>query len=137
MNISETTFDALNPIIDTLLTKDLNEKMGQKKENFNKLAFSLIKNGETIGGITGTINYECFHINGLAVDKSHQGKDYGTELIRAIESAAVENGAKLITVSTLSFQALSFYQKMGYEIFGELENCPFENSTKYYLKKKV
>ena len=51
------------------------------------------------------------------------------------EEMAKEMGAKLAQVDTYDFQALLFYQKLGYEVFGVLDNCPIEGNKRYYLSK--
>ena len=42
----------------------------------------------------------------------------------AAETYAVEHGCFAATLDTHSYQALGFYQKRGYEVFGTLEDCP-------------
>jgi len=39
-------------------------------------------------------------------------------------------------VDTLSFQALAFYQKQGYIVFGTLDQYPGEHKQ-YFLKKQL
>lgn len=51
-----------------------------------------------------------------------------------MENTAKKKGAKYAEVDTFSFQALPFYQKQGFEIFGTLENYPISDK-KYYLNK--
>lgn len=70
------------------------------------------------------------------VDKAHRGQNIGTELLQAMENTAKEKGAKYAEVDTFSFQALPFYQKQGFEIFGTLENYPVSDK-KYYLRKDL
>jgi len=137
MEIKQINFNELAPLIDQMLNQDILEKLGKTVKPPSKIAFSLQENGEIVGGITGTLSMENLHINGLVVDKSFQGQDYGTKLMQKMENAASQLGAKILTVSTQNFQALEFYQKMGYEIFGTLEDTPFQGAIKYYLKKKV
>ena len=76
-------------------------------------------------------------MNGLVVLDEHRGKNFGSELLLAMEQKGIEAGAKVLTVSTQCFQALDFYKKHGYETFGELKDVPFEGVTKYYLTKRV
>jgi len=40
-------------------------------------------------------------------------------------------------LDTYDFQALAFYQKNGYEVFGILENCPAPGHIRYSLKKSL
>jgi ribosomal protein S18 acetylase RimI-like enzyme len=71
------------------------------------------------------------------VAPKYRGLDYGSHLLIAIEKQAIEAGAKVLTVSTQCFQALDFYKKHEYEVFGELKDVPFEGVTKYYLSKRM
>lgn len=72
----------------------------------------------------------------LWVDKAYRGQNIGTELLQTMENTAKEKGAKYAEVDTFSFQALPFYQKQGFEIFGTLENYPISDK-KYYLRKSL
>ncbi|GAB2026485.1 GNAT family N-acetyltransferase [Lactovum odontotermitis] len=138
MKIIKEEFNTLNPEIDSLLLPKMFEYAGTNSANEQKLGFALVdENGETVGGIVGSMTFENFHINGLAIDERFRGLDYGTLLMDKMEKAVVEACAKLITLSTLSFQALGFYEKLGYKVFGILEDCPFEGATKYYLFKRL
>jgi ribosomal protein S18 acetylase RimI-like enzyme len=137
MEIVKTEFSELSPKVDALLMPKMYEYSEQTTSNEQKLGFALVENGEIAGGIVGSMSFENFHVNGLAIDDKYRGQDYGTRLMETMEKAAADTGAKLITLSTLSFQALGFYEKMGYRVFGTLEDCPFEGVTKYYLCKKL
>jgi len=137
MQIKQTTFAKISEKVEEMLNEDMFVKTGKKLGNPEKLAFSIEEEGKFIAGITGTLSIESFHINTLAVAAEYQGKDYGTKLVKAIEEEAFSRGAKVFTVSTQDYQALEFYQKLGYEVFGTLENSPFANATKYYLKKNT
>jgi hypothetical protein len=44
---------------------------------------------------------------------------------------------KTLTLTTKAYQALGFYLKQGYEVFGELADVPMMGTTKYYLAKKI
>jgi hypothetical protein len=41
-----------------------------------------------------------------------------------------------VHLDTMSFQALPFYQKQGYTVFGILEDLP-EGHRRYYLRKDL
>jgi len=89
-----------------------------------------------IAGITGRLELgNCLSIEILWVDSEHRGLDYGSQLLAAIEDEARAKGAHLAQVDTYDFQALEFYQKNGYELFGVLDDCPTVGHKRYYLKK--
>jgi ribosomal protein S18 acetylase RimI-like enzyme len=90
--------------------------------------------GDLIGGVYGEAYWGWLHIDTLWVSESHRGQDIGSGLLAQIEQAAVERGFANSHLETTDFQALGFYQKHGYEVFGTLENKP-PGHTWYYLKK--
>ena len=44
-------------------------------------------------------------------------------------------GCRHAYLDTFDFQALGFYQKLGYELFGHLDDYP-PGHTKYFLQKR-
>lgn len=63
-------------------------------------------------------------------------KDLVTKLIRKIDEIACENDCNFIYTDTASFQALEFYEKLGYCVFGELGGFP-NDIVFYFLKKEL
>lgn len=51
-----------------------------------------------------------------------------------VEIFAIENKCIGIRTDTWSFQAKGFYEKMGFTVYGQLENHP-PHATDYLLKK--
>ena len=54
----------------------------------------------------------------------------------AAEACALGRGCFAAALDTHSYEALGFYQKRGYEVFGALEDCP-PGHTKYFLRKRL
>lgn len=93
-------------------------------------------NGEKlIGGAYGFID-DCYwtYLDLLLVDEKYRSNDIGTYLIKQVEKFAQENKCVGIRTETWSFQARGFYEKMGFTVYGELENHP-PHATDYFLKK--
>ena len=65
-----------------------------------------------------------------------RGQGYGHQLLETGEQEAIAHGCQYAHLDTLSFQAPDFYQKRGYEIFGQIDGLP-PGFTRYYLKKKL
>ena len=137
MNITSLEYKEVSGCIERILNEDRAEKVGVSSRNIKQLAFALIDQDVMVGGITGTLESQGFHIQGLGIDKQLRGKNFGTELMKKIEEAAIKEGAKQLTVSTQDYQAVGFYEKMGYSVFAKLEDWPFEGTTKYYMHKRV
>ena len=73
-----------------------------------------------IGGLTGRTYWRYLDIAFLWVDEKCRGRGLATQLMCAAESEARNRGCQHVFLDTLSFQALAFYQKLGYTEFGRL-----------------
>ena len=80
--------------------------------------------------------WDTLYIDVLWVNEIYRKKGYGTLLLKEVEKIAIENGCKLIHLTTFDFQAREFYIKHGFEVYGTLEykhvgfNC-------YSMKKEI
>jgi len=98
----------------------------------------LIRGNDDIvmGGLLGGSWWGWLYISILWVHDDLRGQDFGSDLMRAAEQEALKRGCHSVYVDTHSFQALPFYQKLGYEIFGELSDFPV-GQTRYFLQKRL
>ena len=87
-----------------------------------------------VGGVYGMTFWELFWVQMVWVEESLRGQGYGTELMRIAEQEAHRRGCKLARLETFALESLDFYEKLGYEVFGELEGHP-PGRTTYFLKK--
>ena len=94
------------------------------------------ENEEIAGGILGEIWGTWLHVTNLWVAAPLRRHGYGSQLLRAAEQYAIERGCQNVHLETFSFQARPLYEKHGYEVFGQLEECP-PGHTKYYLRKRL
>jgi ribosomal protein S18 acetylase RimI-like enzyme len=90
--------------------------------------------GEIQGGILAVVKWNFMQVNILWVDESVCGKGYGSHLLSLVEERAKEHGCVCVKLDTFSFQALDFYKKLGYEVFGEIEYLP-NRFAQYYMVK--
>ena len=99
---------------------------------------SFVKNdsGVIVGGILGEINWNWMHIQGLWVDVSIRKGGWGSKLLSGTEVYALSKNTTNIRLETTTFQALGFYVKAGYSVFGELPNMP-QGHTSYFLQKQL
>ncbi len=91
---------------------------------------------EIVGGVIGATHWEWFYINLMWIREDQRGQGYGKQLLEMAEDEARKRGAKHAYLDTFSFQALDFYRKYGYEIFGELQDFPVGHQ-RYYLVKEL
>jgi len=99
--------------------------------------FYAYKNNEIIGGAYGFIEYENWvWLELLYVDSKYRGIDLGTKLIQSVENFAKENNCVGMRTETWDVQAKGFYEKMGFVVYGQLENHPV-GAIDYHLKKVI
>jgi GNAT superfamily N-acetyltransferase len=94
------------------------------------------ENGEVLGGLLGDIWAAWLHIKTLAVAAPLRGHGFGKELMKRAETYAVERGCTDAYLDTFSFEARPFYEKLGYRVFGTLENHPVGHQH-YFMTKKL
>jgi len=91
---------------------------------------------ETIGGLYAYSFYDWLYIDVLIVPETLRGRGFGTELMRRVEAQAVAQGCGGIWLNTFSFQARGFYEKLGYEVFGALDDHP-RGAQRYFMRKRL
>ena len=80
--------------------------------------------GRRLGGSQGANGWTAFgwlHTDVLWLAENLRRKGLGREVLKAIEAEAQRRGCKFAKLETFSFQALEFYKKNGYTVFGELD----------------
>jgi GNAT superfamily N-acetyltransferase len=91
--------------------------------------------GEWLGGLLGNIWGGWLDLRYLFVIEAARRQGHGRRLLQAAEALALQHGSFGATLETHSFQALPFYEKQGYEIFGRLDDYP-PGHAKFYLRKR-
>lgn len=106
---------------------------GPFKEN-EPFGFVIYENDVLAAGLDGVIKFDWMYIDILFVFEPFRDRDLGTKLMNMAEDLARERGLSGIYLSTLSWQAAPFYQKMGYEEYAVFENFP-NNASKHCFRK--
>lgn len=88
------------------------------------------------GGCNGSLYYGCFYIDQLWLDESLRNKGFGTQLMQRAEQYAREKKCLFATVNTMDWEALGFYQKLGYTIEFKREGY-LNDSIFYFLRKNL
>lgn len=93
------------------------------------------ESGDHVGGLWGKCVYDWFFIELLAVPKEHRGGNYGKGLMEQAEGIARVNECIGIWLDTYEFQARGFYEKLGFEVFGTLDDHPVGQKL-FFLRKR-
>ena len=92
--------------------------------------------GTIVGGLWGKTVYDWLFIEYLVVPASMRGRRLGSKLMAMAEEIALQRGCVGSWLTTFPFQAPGFYEKLGYERFGSLENSPGEN-VRIFMRKRL
>ena len=98
--------------------------------------FARNEDGAVIGGLTGKTYWNYLEIAFLWVNEQHRYRGHGSALVQAAELEAKQRGCQHALLDTYSFQALGFYQKLGYVEFGRLADFSGEH-VRYYMHKTL
>lgn len=112
------------------------ERIGEValEEDFRFAVFARDDANAVAGGIRAVAYWDWMCVELLWLREDTRGQGIGGRLLGAAESFAMDNGFFQVRIETTSFQALGFYQKLGYSVFGQLDDFPSGHTT-YYLKK--
>ena len=91
---------------------------------------------EVVAGLIGDVAYGWLTVETLWVDVNHRGQELGSRLISDAEQLGRERGCQGAHLTTYSFQAPEFYERHGYERFGELHGYPGDQSL-VFLRKRL
>jgi len=90
--------------------------------------------GKARGGLLGWTMWSCLYVDTLWVDLDLQGQGHGRQLMEAGEKVGRLRGCAIAAVDTFNFQALGFYEKLGYSVYGRLRGFA-RDLERYYLRK--
>lgn len=105
----------------------------------NARPFAIFVRGDTgkvLGGLTGELRWTWLFVGELWLPESLRGHGLGTALLTRAEAFAQEHSCSRVYLDTLEFQALSFYQRLGYRIYGVQDDFP-PGSRRFYLQKSL
>lgn len=87
-----------------------------------------------VAGLNGSTNWSWLYVRLLWVSEEARGQGLGKKLMNLAEDEARKRGCKHAWVDTFNPEALKFYQQLGYQVFGELPDCP-PGGCRFFLRK--
>lgn len=92
--------------------------------------------GIVVGGLLGGTYWSWLYVEILWLSEEIRAHGYGSRLLAEAERMALERGCIGAQLDTMSFQALPFYERHGYTVFGMLDDFP-PGHRKYFLQKRL
>jgi GNAT superfamily N-acetyltransferase len=96
----------------------------------------LRRDGRVVAGADGRTQWGWLYVAHVWVDDGLRGTGMGTRVLATIEDAGRARGCRAVFLDTLAFQAKPFYEKLGYEEFGRLDDYP-AGGTKHFMWKQL
>ena len=91
---------------------------------------------EIVGGLWGETNFGMLYIDLFFLPESMRGAGLGRRLIAQAEQEAIRRGCHGVWLDTFSWQARGFYEKLGYSVFGTLNDYP-PGHQRYFMTKTL
>ena len=89
-----------------------------------------------VGGLVGATYLGWLQIQAVWMSDTLRGQGYGTRLMREAEAVARTRGCPRVFLETLSFQALPFYEKLGYQVVSRIADFP-PGGARYALTRML
>jgi GNAT superfamily N-acetyltransferase len=83
-----------------------------------------LMNERLVGGLIGKVFWNWLYADLVWVEEEFRGRGIGTQVMRVAEERATKMKLTGIYLWTETWQAPSFYRKLGYAQFVEFENFP-------------
>jgi GNAT superfamily N-acetyltransferase len=120
----------------TLGLMQFNERHGRAYD-FVPLRLAQLDAASNIySGLLGATGWGWLSVDVLFVPPALRGSGLGRALMLEAMAVAKARGCSGAMLDTFSFQALGFYQKLGFEVFGTLEHMP-PGHQRFWLKRAL
>ena len=126
----------------------LDQRMTEELDRFNaaatpdvtgaeELTVRVEQDGELIAGVSGWTWGQAAGIGLTWVREDQRGTGVGASLLAAFESEAAGRGCTHVFVTSFTFQAPEFYQRLGYEEIFRWESVPTPGRDDVHLRKQL
>ena len=141
--MSDLTFETRSndwPDLDEMVTAGLlanAEETGAPPRECVPLVVSVSRRGKNMGGLVGKTLWGWLSVDRIWVAPALRAHGIGRKLMRFAEEEAKRRGCKHVLVDTMSFQVQGFYEKLGYEMWGTLDDFPEGHQRIFFQKRNI
>ncbi|MBI1775405.1 MAG: GNAT family N-acetyltransferase [Proteobacteria bacterium] len=113
-----------------------NEARSGQRLDWRPLAILVSDPGSkaVVGGLWGGSYFSYLWIDLLFLPETLRGAGLGRRIMIQAEEEAVRRGCTGVWLDTFSFQARGFYERLGYAVFGTIDDHP-PGHSRFFLKK--
>ncbi len=129
-------------------TAEVRNAVGNPLDQFNAMQFgrpldfrpltillSDSATGEIVGGLNGATIFSYLHVDTVFVPPPVRRTGWGRKILLEAEAEALRRGCHGAWLSTFTFQARGFYERLGYSAFGTVEDYPPGHSLIFLSKR--
>lgn len=130
--------DVIEPEVEQVLSAGLSAFNDQMTGINDRQSLAVaVRDSEThqvLGGITGRTSLGLLFLDLFYLPESLRGSGLGSRLLKAYEDEGRRRGCRSAVLYTLSFQAPEFYEKNGWQRFGEVP-CDPQGTSRVFMSK--
>ncbi len=99
--------------------------------------YVLDRAGNVVAGLVGRTHSlpSWLEVSIIWTDERARRQGLGRQLMERAENEARQHGCRYARAATSNYQAPGFYRKLGYQLYGTLENCPPGETVFYFWKE--
>lgn len=135
-----TTAGMADPALDQRLNDELdafNARATSGIDPAKKLTVRVEGDGDLVAGVSGWTWGIAAGISMTWVREDARGTGVGSDAIAAFEAEAKRRGCAHVFVTSFTFQAPAFYQRMGYREIFRWESVPSEGADDVHMRKEL
>ena len=137
VQIFDATKDEKSYINNQLVSYNNSQVPFTQEQPFIPISKCIKEGDEVVAGILAVMYcWRVLFIDILWVKEEFRGRGYASALLKDVEEMAKEKQCGLSHLDTYDFQARALYEKLGYTVFGVLEDCP-EGHCRYFMSKRL
>jgi GNAT superfamily N-acetyltransferase len=137
--LTVTVMDVRDPLAEAVVSGGLasyNEMQSGTRDSRPLNVFVLDTDTEAVlGGLTGRTSLGLLFVDFFFLPDGLRGSGIGSRVLRLAEEEARRRGCVAAVLYTISFQAPGFYERHGYERFGEIPCTPSGTSRIFFTKR--
>ena len=127
--------DAYMPIWAPLLRFN-QDTVGDAQGEAFALTIQAPGSAEVLGGLWALSLWGSFYIGLVVTPETGRRKGLGVELMRRAEAEALARGCRNMWLDTYAFQARGFYERLGFQVFGQIDG-PAPMFPRYFMSKTL